>query len=172
MKRAYTLIRSCRKTVALEIGRDLSLIVRAPLRFPTRDIDRIVAEQERWIETHIERQRIRAEARPEPSAEERLALICRAKEEFPRRVAHYAAIMGLSPAAVTVTGAAKRFGSCSAKNRLCFSWRLMRYPDEAIDYVVVHELAHILHKNHDPDFYAAVAAVLPDYKNRQKLLKE
>ena len=61
--------------------------------------------------------------------------------------------------------------SCSGKNRLCFSWRLMDYPEEAIDYVVVHELAHIRHHNHSRDFYALVASILPDYKERQALLR-
>jgi len=79
--------------------------------------------------------------------------------------------MGVSPEGITVTGARTRFGSCSPKNRLCFSWRLMQYPEEAIDAVVVHELAHILHKNHGKQFYKAVENVLPDYRTRVKHLK-
>lgn len=47
----------------------------------------------------------------------------------------------------------------------------MQYPSEAIDYVVVHELAHIVHKNHGSDFYKMIETYLPDYKNREKLLK-
>jgi predicted metal-dependent hydrolase len=72
---------------------------------------------------------------------------------------------------VKITGAKKRFGSCSSQNGLCFSWRLMGYPEEAIDYVVVHELAHIAHRNHGSGFYSLVASVLPDYKARRALLK-
>ena len=79
--------------------------------------------------------------------------------------------MGLTPAGISITGAEKRFGSCSGKNRLCFSWRLMLYPPEAVDYVVVHELAHIRHKNHGRDFYALVASILPDYRQREALLR-
>ena len=79
--------------------------------------------------------------------------------------------MGLQPTGVTVTGARKRFGSCSGKDRICFSWRLMLYPPEAIDYVVVHELAHIRHKNHSKAFYDLVASVLPDYREREALLR-
>ena len=86
-------------------------------------------------------------------------------------MARYAAIMGVTPTGITVTGAKTRFGSCSYQNRLCFSWRLMAYPDEAIDYVVVHELAHIRHKNHSPAFYSFIEQVLPDYKSRIKMLK-
>ena len=97
----------------------------------------------------------------------------RAFQDFdPERVARYAARMGVRPAGITITGARKRFGSCSGKDRLCFSWRLMQYPQAAIDYVVVHELAHIRHKNHGPGFYAFVQEILPDWRERRALLKE
>lgn len=58
------------------------------------------------------------------------------------------------------------------KNGLCFSWRLMQYPPEAVDYVVVHELAHIVHKNHGNAFYALIGSVLPDYPARRALLRK
>ena len=79
--------------------------------------------------------------------------------------------MELKPAGIKITSAQKRFGSCSGKNSICYSWRLMLYPPEAIDYVVVHELAHIVHKNHSAKFYALVAKYLPDYKERENLLR-
>lgn len=167
----YTLVRSSRRTLAVEITREGAVVVRAPRRLPQREIDRFLAERADWIETHRARQLARLAAHPEPDEAERAALIARAKAELPARVAHYAAVMGLHPTGVTITGARTRFGSCSAKNRLSFSWRLMQYPDVAIDYVVVHELAHIAHKNHGPQFYACVAAVLPDYKARWAMLK-
>lgn len=95
-----------------------------------------------------------------------------AREVLPEKVQYYSRIMGLFPTGIMITGARKRFGSCSGENRICFSWRLMMYPEEAIDYVVVHELAHIRHKNHSKAFYACVEEVLPDWKKRRNLLKE
>ena len=92
--------------------------------------------------------------------------------EIPPKVRHYAAIMGLRPTGIRITSARTRFGSCSGKNSLCFSWRLMEYPEEAVDYVVVHELAHIVHKNHGPDFWALVGQHMPDYKRRRALLRK
>ena len=80
-------------------------------------------------------------------------------------------MMGVMPTSIKITSAKKRFGSCSGQNGICYSWRLMLYPSEAIDYVVVHELAHIRQKNHSPAFYKEVAKILPDYKAREKLLK-
>ena len=80
--------------------------------------------------------------------------------------------MGVRPTGIRITAARTRFGSCSAKNRLCFSWRLMDYPDAVIDYVVVHELAHIVHKNHGPRFWELVERYMPDYKRRRAMLRE
>ncbi|MCI2036067.1 MAG: M48 family metallopeptidase, partial [Oscillospiraceae bacterium] len=61
---------------------------------------------------------------------------------------------------------------CSGKDRLCFSYRIALLPQEAVDYIVVHELAHIRRKDHSPRFYAEVAAILPDYKRRVALLRQ
>ena len=167
----YTLIRSSRRTLSLEITRDLTVLVRAPMWASKVQIDRFVEQHETWIKTHMEKQRQRVRNHPEPTEEEKKALIARAKKELPERVAHYAAVMGVHPTGITITGARKRYGSCSGKNRLCFTWRLMACPDDAIDSVVVHELAHIVHKNHGPAFYALVESVMPDYHERKKKLE-
>ena len=94
-----------------------------------------------------------------------------AKKILKVKVAYYAEIMGLKYGRITITGAKTRFGSCSSKGNIAFSYRLMLYPEEAIDYVVVHELAHLLEMNHSPAFYKIVESVMPDYKERRKLLK-
>ena len=167
----YTLIRSSRRTMALEITRDGRLLVRAPQRASQAVIDRFVASHADWIAAHLEKQRQRAQAHPPLTEDELAALRQKARDILPGRVAHYAEWMGVTPTGVKITGAKTRFGSCSAKNSLCFSLYLMAYPDAAIDYVVVHELAHIRHKNHSPAFYAEVARVMPDYRERRKLLK-
>ena len=168
-----TLVRSSRRTLGLEVARDGQVIVRAPLRCPQRDIDRFVAEHRDWIVKKIALQQHRAALREamEPTPEQVQVLRRRAAEILPQRVAQYAPMMGVTPAGVKITSARTRFGSCSGKNSLCFSWRLMLYPDAAIDYVVVHELAHIRHHNHSKDFWAFVAAVMPDYRDRQALLR-
>ncbi len=168
----YRVFRSKRRSVSVEITPGLEVLVRAPQRMPQAMIEDFVERHRDWVETHLAKARERASRLPpEPTEEEKQELIRRAKELLPERVAHYSAVMGLTPTGITVTGAQKRFGSCSGKNRLCFSWRLMRYPQEAIDYVVVHELAHIRHKDHSKAFYALIATVLPDYKEREALLR-
>lgn len=108
---------------------------------------------------------------PDISAEEMFELKQKAKEIIPQRVEYYSSIMGLKPTAVKINTAKTHFGSCSGKNSLNFSALLMKYPNEAIDYVVVHELAHIKHHNHRKNFYSLVEKYMPDYKNRVKMLK-
>lgn len=167
----YELIRSDRRTLGLEVKRDGSVIVRAPRRLPQREIDRFLADRAEWIRDAQARQRSRAEARPEPTEAEKKAYIRAAKETFPGRVEFWSRRMDLYPTQIRITGARTRFGSCSSQGHICFSWRLMQYPPEAIDYVVVHELAHLRHMNHSPAFYALVAQYLPDWKRRKALLK-
>ena len=167
----YTIIRSRRRTVALEITRDGRALVRAPLRMPVRDIEAFVAAHEKWLADHLAaRQAWLAAAPPPPTPEEIAALKQRAREVLPPKVAWYSEKMGLFPTAVKITAARTRYGSCSGKNSLCFSCFLMNAPEPAIDLVVVHELCHIRHKNHGPEFYALLASVLPDHRQRKKLL--
>lgn len=166
------LIRSRRRTLGLEVTREGRVIVRAPLRASAASIERFVQEHVEWIQKAQARQRARLAAHPEPDEAGQAVLMRRAREELPPKVAYYAQRMGLQPTGMTITSARTRFGSCSPKNRLCFSWRLMDYPEAAIDYVVVHELAHIAHKNHGPQFWALLERYMPDYRARRALLRE
>ena len=172
MSTPYRLIRSARKTLALEVNSKGEVLVRAPYRVAQKEIDGFVEGHGDWIERALARQRQRAMAHPEPSALQWEAYARRAQEFLPQRVAYYAEIMGVCPTGIRMTHARKRFGSCSPKNSLCFSLMLMQYPDEAIDYVVVHELAHIVHHNHSRAFWETVERFMPDYRERQKLLKQ
>ncbi|WP_312642063.1 SprT family zinc-dependent metalloprotease [Hydrogenoanaerobacterium sp.] len=94
-----------------------------------------------------------------------------AQRELASRVQKYGVVMGLTPSAVKISGARTRWGSCSGKNSLNFSWRLVLAHPDAVDYVVVHELAHIRQHNHSSAFWQVVEDVLPDYKRREKMLK-
>lgn len=166
--RPYRLIRSNRRTLALELRPDGELVVRAPRRLPRKLIDQAVAEREEWIAKKLAQL---PPPLPAPTDEQLAAWREEAARIIPPRVAHYAAVMGLAPTAVKINAARTRFGSCSSKGSLNFSCRLMAFPPEAIDYVVVHELAHLHHMNHGRAFYALVASVLPDYEARRALLR-
>ena len=168
----YELIRSGRKTLALEITRDCRVLVRAPRRLSRERIDAFVAKHGAWIAAHLEQQRRRAAlAPPAPTAEEIAALKERARQLLPPKVALWSEKMGLRPTGVKITSARTRYGSCSGKNSLCFSCFLVNCPEAAIDLVVVHELCHIRVKNHGPAFYALLEQTLPDWRERKKLLR-
>lgn len=167
----YRLIRSKRKTLSIEIDRQAQLIVRAPMRMPQARIEAFLQQKAQWITAHQQKMRQRLESHPEPDAQTEQRLRQQAKEQLPPLVAQYAAQMGLTPTGITITGARTRFGSCSPKNRLSFSFRLMDYPQAAIEYVVVHELAHIVHKHHGAAFYQEIEKILPDWKTRRDLLR-
>ena len=169
---AYTLLRSRRRTLAIEITRRGEVLVRAPLTCPRAEIERFLLLKADWITRSLALQQQRQAAHPEPDEAQQAELRRRAKAELPLKAAHYAALMGVAPTHITITSARTRFGSCSASDRLSFSWRLMQYPDAAVDCVVVHELAHIRHKNHGPEFYALVTQILPDYYERAALLRQ
>ena len=168
----YTVIRSARRTIGLEIRPDLSLVVRAPLFASERKIEQTVQKHRAWIDKTVQRMRQRQQNHPLPSPEREAQLRAEAKRLLPKLVDRYAAQLQLFPSGVRITGARTRFGSCSPKNSLCFSFHLMEYPPEAIEYVVVHELCHIRHKNHSAAFHALVGSVLPDHRARRALLKK
>jgi len=95
-----------------------------------------------------------------------------ARDILPEKIERYAARMGVTPASIRISGAASRWGSCSGKGNLNFSWRLMMAPGAVIDYVVVHELAHLREMNHSPRFWAIVADTMPEYQVHRAALKQ
>lgn len=173
MKYPYILVRTPkRKTLSILIRPDLTVEVRVPQRTSQKAVEQFVERNLGWIEEHLAKQKERNMAARTITPEEEQAMRRQAKEYLPGRIAYYSARMGVTPTGFRVTGARTRFGSCSGKDSLNFSFRLMAYPPEAIDYVVVHELAHIRHKDHSPAFYRFIAQVMPDYKVRNAILKD
>jgi len=88
------------------------------------------------------------------------------------RVAYFAEQVGRAPARITIRAARTRWGSCTSRGTVSFNWRLMLLPPECLDYVVVHELCHLLVPNHSPRFWEAVARILPDFSQRRAALRQ
>lgn len=95
-----------------------------------------------------------------------------AKEIISERVKFYVEKFGFKYNKIKITSANKRWGSCSSKNNLNFSYRLVMAPLEIIDYIVIHELVHTINKTHNKTFYNEVSKILPNYKLRENWLKE
>lgn len=165
------IIYSDRKTLSIQVCRDGKILVRAPFGTSAKYISQVLESKKEWIATSLEKLSQRAKARPEKSEAEIKELIKKAKAQLPPIIEKYSRIMGVTPTRFTVTRAKTRFGACSGKNAISFSCLLMDYPQDAIEYVVVHELAHIKEHNHSKLFWAEVAKILPDWKEREALLK-
>lgn len=169
----YTLLRSKRKTLALQITREGEIVVRSPLKLPEEEIRRFVAEKSPWIQKHLEQISARhSQALPPLSPEERVRLGNLALQEIPRRVEYFAPLVGVDYGRITIRAQHTRWGSCSSKGNLNFNLLLMLCPPEVLDYVVVHELCHRLEMNHSPRFWKEVERVLPDYLPCRQWLRE
>lgn len=169
MKFNYEVVFSGRKTLGITVKGD-KVTVRAPYRTSRTVINSFLKEHESWVVKALEKQQKKMERRPLVTPENEAQLRYAAKEYFSRKTKEYSEIMGLKYGRITITSAKTRFGSCSSKGNICFSLRLMAYPEAAREYVIVHELCHLLEMNHSKKFYALVERYLPDYKERKKLL--
>lgn len=168
---SYQVIRSDRKTLSLEIRPGGELLVRAPKRLSDAQIRKFVLEKQDWIHKHL--QKVRPAVPGERMTQSQLRELARdALAWFPARAALYAPKVGVGYGRVTIRAQHTRWGSCSAQGNLNFNCLLMLAPENIRDYVVVHELCHRRHMNHSPEFWAAVEAVLPDYKSRRQWLKD
>ncbi|MDO4864044.1 MAG: M48 family metallopeptidase [Ruminococcus sp.] len=168
-------IRTKRRTIALQIAADGHLIVRSPLRLPNRDIAAFIDKNRGWIEKHAAKvARTNSElAKLEPyTAADIEAMAQRALQVIPERVKLYAAELGVTYGRITIRNQKTKWGSCTAKGNLNFNCLLMDAPPEVLDSVVVHELCHRLHMDHSKAFYAEVYRVFPDYDRWDRWLKD
>lgn len=93
-----------------------------------------------------------------------------ARDILTEKTAYYAKLMNTAVSAVKINGASRQWGSCSGKNSINFSWKLITAPESAVDYVIVHELAHTFEHNHSDRFWAVVRRFMPDFEVRKKQL--
>lgn len=122
-------------------------------------------------ERHNERLLIPSSRRLEAAAIVKAWLCEQALGCFGQRIAHYAPHMDVYPAELGLSNARTRWGSCHRNGKILVNWRLVQMPLPLVDYVVVHELAHLHEMNHSPRFWRAVANVLPNYAVRRKALR-
>ncbi len=95
----------------------------------------------------------------------------KAAARLQEKVRLYAGKTGVSPISVGVKGYNSRWGSCHSDGRIFFNWRIIIAPHSVVDYVVVHELCHLVHHNHSKKFWRLVETILPDYTERKGWLK-
>ena len=170
----YTVIRSSRKTIALEITRDGRLLVRCPNRMAREAIENFIRDKAGWIEKHMP-------AKPNASVSRFTEMQLRefantVKALLPSRLEYFAKQLGVSYNRVTVRSQRSRWGSCCKHKdgayNLNFNCLLALVPPEILDYVVVHELCHRIEMNHSPKFWAQVERVCPNHRVHRKWLKD
>lgn len=208
------IIRSKRKSIALIVGIDGSLIVRVPYKTTSKQIEAFVKEKESWIRSKKEianklprykpREFIPGEefiylgevytlvlvdeqSEPLILSEHFLLLrstVLNAKEVFTQwyknqakqvitaRVNIFAEKYDFEYNLINITSAKTRWGSCSSKGSLNFTWRLVMAPQDVIDYVIVHELAHLKIKNHSMEYWREVEQIMPDYRDHKNWLND
>ena len=171
---ATRLIRARRRTLSIRITQEGNLEIRAPLGMPKGEIEAFLKEKAQWIETH--RAKILAEYAQGQEAplgeEEILTLAEQMRQRLPEKLNRHAASMGVTFGRVTIRCQQTRWGSCSSRGNLNFNCLLMLAPEEVLDDVVVHELAHRKQMNHSALFWQEVERECPDYKKSLRWLKD
>jgi predicted metal-dependent hydrolase len=172
---SYRIVRSRRRTLGLEVGLDGSVVVRIPNRVSLTETLEFVRTKREWIVKSLERmqkRRVRtASVDWEAKKKETLPWIQgEGGELFRRKVASWAEIMGVSYHDIHIKDMQTRWGSCSNKRNLNFCWKVFLMPERLADYLIVHELSHILRMDHSPAFWAIVGTYIPDYGKRKKEL--
>lgn len=166
----YQIIRSSRKTVAIQIRGD-QVLVRCPNHMSDAQVERFVKSKSHWIETHLGRTPSTPHL-PPFTAGQIHELADQAMKVIPERVAFFAPLVGADYGQITIRNQRSRWGSCSSKGNLNFNCLLMLAPPEVLDYVVVHELCHRKEMNHSERFWAEVERVLPHYRGCRQWLRE
>ena len=208
------IVRSRRRTIALEVTPQATLVVRAPHRVPQAYIEEMIREKSAWVLAKMEEMRKRPQpivhayaegevfwflGRPYPlqfletssggiERTDRLFVPPRfrdtarqqvrqwylqeAAKEIHSRCMWFSMMTGYSPASLRITDARQRWGSCTHRGGLNFSWRLIQAPLSIVDYVIVHELVHLRQMDHSPQFWKKVEELMPDYRQRRKWLRE
>lgn len=185
----YRVIYKRVKYPRISIKADLSMIVSVPPHFPLLEIQAFISRHKEWIikTTHKLKSRhlslehelsshkdeillfgIWQKVEPPPS---KAMLKASLQAYIAPRLEYFATLMNLTHQGFTITNAQSRFGSCTYDNRLFFSLMLIFASKELIDYVIVHELAHIVHKNHSKAFWELLERYCPHCKDKRRILR-
>ena len=171
----YTLKRSKRKTLAVEVNSAANVIVRAPLRTSHGEIDEFLFQHKDWIEAHIRKaleEREKAESLGTFSEEELKAIVKEAHRTIPLRVEEIARTMGITYNKLSLRKQKTRWGSCNGKGNISLNCLLVKVPREVMDYVIIHELSHRKHMIHSKAFWNFVEKYDPAYREHRMWLRK
>lgn len=164
--------RSKRKTLSISITQKGELLIKAPLGISEKELERFLRQKRYWIYKQAKRMQEEMKSRVVRSEEEIQQLKKEARRLLTEKTDYYKRILGVDYQRIRIGEQKTRWGSCSTNGTLSYNWHLVLMPEAIMDYVIVHELCHFLEMNHSKQFWNQVEAILPDYRNRRKWLKE
>ena len=167
------IVYSKRKSLTIEVKPDMTVTIKAPQGVSFALIKNFVLSRADWITLKLDAY----SNAPKPltyvlSEQQKKEYKKQARKKITNLVEYYASIMNVSYGRIAIREQKTCWGSCSSKKNLNFNWKLILMPVEIMEYVVVHELAHLFEMNHSKQFWKIVENYIPDYKNRKKWLKE
>jgi len=171
----YRIIRSKRRTMGIEVGLDGTVVARIPNRTAISEAQEFVEEKQEWILKSRERMKDLREKKETMAWEDirtEMGFWMKGKggEMFREKVDRWAEIMDVDYRNLRIKDTRTRWGSCSNKKNINFCWKIFAMPEKIVDYLIVHELAHIKQMNHSSAFWAVVEQYIPDYRKRKKEL--
>jgi predicted metal-dependent hydrolase len=166
------IIYSKRRTLCLEINKNGELIIRSPKFLTKEKIYKFLDRKLKWIESkqrlknlQISKSEKYLSTAKKISKDEAFAIINQKTKEL-------SSVFNFQYNKIKISNATTRWASCSYKNTLCFTKKVAILPEEIINYIIIHELAHTKEKNHGKKFWEIVSDIIPDYKIKIKWLKE
>ena len=167
----YTIRYSRRRSISIRILPTKEIVVWAPYHTPNIIIDTFVTSKTSWINKHLKKLSELPIPKSFTSTREQRE---KALIQILPRIEYYAEIMNLSNnyGTIKITSSQSKRGSCSSIGNLMFHRRLAELPLFVLDYVIVHELAHLIHFNHSKEFRSLVEDYYPKHKETKKWLKE
>lgn len=172
LKIPVILERGKRKTLSIQITQDVQLQIKAPMLMPEREIVRFINQRIFWIYKQAKRMQKDNELRVCRDDKEIQELREKARVVLCERTEFFAKKLGVTYSKIRIGNQRTRWGSCSSKGTISYNWKLILMPTAVMDYVVVHELCHLIEMNHSPRFWNMVEQVMPNYKEYRRWIKE
>ena len=151
------------KNIYIQI-KDRKVIVKAPRRVSKKEIEKILEQKLEWIQKAVEKETKKQEKKPLYTKEEFKEIVEKNANELVKQT-------GLVPNKITIKKIKYAWGSCSNKKNITINLELIKYSEQAIRYVILHEFCHIKYMNHSKDFWNLVEKYMPDYKQVKKEFK-
>ena len=152
--------------MVMTVENDRTVLIKAPKWVRKSDIQHFYEANKDWIRSQKQKLAAEKDKIVYLSEKDVADIKKQAKKILSRKTDYYAILMGLKPEYIKITSAAKLWGSCHKKGdkySVCYSFRTVFLPDRVQDYIVVHELAHMVHFDHSKNFYSLVEQILPDW---------